>query len=113
MTNFIISRLVLWMIVLSGGQYLSKSTPPNENGSNLRPYQSLQIAAIRQPTVKKSRRVCILTTTAHMGKAVSFKSQEAASQFIDNMLRTNAAACFQIQQSRNTWTVKRVEAVAA
>ncbi len=55
----------------------------------------------------------ILTTTAHMGKAVSFKSQEAASQFIDNMLRTNAAACFQIQQSRNTWTVKRVEAVAA
>ena len=53
MTNFIISRLVLWMIVLRGGQYLSKSTPPNENGSNLRPYQSLQIAAIRQPTVKK------------------------------------------------------------
>ena len=48
-----------------------------------------------------------------MGKAVSFKSQEAASQFIDNMLRTNAAACFQIQQSRNTWTVKRMEAVAA
>ena len=48
-----------------------------------------------------------------MGKAVSFKSQEAASQFIDNMLRINAAACFQIQRSRNTWTVKRVEAVAA
>ena len=55
----------------------------------------------------------ILTTTAQWGKEVCFTSQEAANSFIDNMLRTNAAACFQIQQSRNIWTVKRVEAVAA
>ena len=55
----------------------------------------------------------MIATTAQQGKEVCFSSQEAANSFIDNMLRTNAAACFQIQQSSNTWTVKRVGVTAA
>ena len=55
MINLIINRLVLWGIVLSGGQYLNKSTPPNENGSYLLPRQGLQTAAIRQPTRKNKK----------------------------------------------------------
>lgn len=54
----------------------------------------------------------ILHNQAHAGKALCFTSPLAASQFIDNMLRTNESACFQVQQYRNTWTVKRVEVVA-